>query len=55
MSLTLLQNIAGVHDNRGIIPGLNCRQLTVPLVVHLLTDQLRRERLGNQTVGIGLA
>ena len=54
MSLTLLQNIAGVHDNRGIIPGLNCRQLTVPLVVHLLTDQLRRERLGNQTVGIGL-
>ena len=54
ISVTLLQNIAGVHDNRGIIPGLNCRQLTVPLVIHLLTDQLRREGLGNQAVGIGL-
>lgn len=54
ISVTLLQNIAGVHDNRGIIPGLNCRQLTVPLVIHLLADQLRREGLGNQAVGIGL-
>lgn len=54
ISVTLLQNIAGVHDNRGIIPGLNCRQLTVPLVIHLLTDQLRSEGLGNQAVGIGL-
>lgn len=47
--------VGGIDNNGSIRTGLDSGKLTIPFFIHLLLDQFRGERLGDQTVGISLS